>query len=211
MKLPHIIDFKANEAELLRLLREGSKDAFEEIFKFYWKDIYKHACSKLQCKEEAEEVVQDIFTTLWVKRKQLLITNLTYYLHASVKNKVLNIVRSQIVQDKYWEHYRVYLTGANAITEETVYYNDLKKALEKGTSFLSSKAKTIFQLSRIEGYKTSEIAKRLNISEKTVEYHITRSAKALSAYLKDYRGSVLVLSSSFLSDLILESTCMLPI
>jgi RNA polymerase sigma-70 factor (ECF subfamily) len=197
MKLPHIIDFKANEAELLRLLRKGSKEAFEEIFKFYWKDIYKHACSKLRCKEEAEEIVQEIFTTLWDKREQLLITNLTYYLHTSVKNKVLNILRSQIVQDKYWEYYKVYLTGENTITEETVYYNDLKKAVEKGTSFLSSKAKTIFQLSRMEGYTTSEIAKRLNISEKTVEYHITRSARALNTYLKDYRSSILILSSSY--------------
>lgn len=211
MKLTQVNDFKDNEAELLRLLREGSKEAFDAIFKFYWKEIYKHASSKLRCKEEAEEVVQDIFTTLWVKREQLLITNLTYYLHASVKNKVLNILRSQIVQDKYWDYYKAYLLGTSTITEETVYYNDLKKAIEKGTSYLPGKAKKIFQLSRIEGYKTSEIAKRLNISEKAVEYHITRSTKVLSAYLKDYRNSVLILSSPFLSDMIMDSACILPV
>ena len=186
MKLPTLIYNKEKEGESLNRLRQGSQDAFEEIFKLYWKELYRHAFSKLHDKETAQEIVQDILASLWVKREGLLITSLEYYLHTSVKNKVLNHIRSQIVHQKYWNFYKKYLPITGEVTEETVNYDDLKAALEKGTSFLSGKAKTIFELNRIEGYSVSEIAKRLKLSEKTVEYHITRSIKELRVRLKEY-------------------------
>ncbi|NOS55322.1 MAG: RNA polymerase sigma-70 factor [Cyclobacteriaceae bacterium] len=193
MELPQNISFKAKEYEMLNLLRQGDKNAFEEIFKAYWKEMYKQAYSKLRNKEAAEEIVQDIFTSLWVKREELLITNLQYYLSASVKNKVLNYVRSQIVHEKYWDYYKKYLVGPNDVTEEIIYYNDLKEAVEKGTSFLSKKGKTIFQLNRIDGYSVPEIAKQLNLSEKTIEYHIARALKELRVHLRDYLVPILIL------------------
>lgn len=186
-------DYKEKESEILRLLRMGSKEAFEDIFKSYWRDLYTHAFSKLRNKEVAEDIVQEIFTTLWVKRQELLIVNLTYYLHTSVKNKVLNHLRGRIVQERYWDYYKMFLPGLDADTEKTIDYNDLSSAVEKSTSFLSQKAKIIFQLSRIEGYSVPEIARKLNVSEKVVEYHITRSIKVLKIRLKDYSPPALLL------------------
>lgn len=187
------LDYKGREIELMALLRGGDKSAFQEIFNIYWKEIYQHAYSKLKSKEEAEEIVQDIFTTLWVRREELLITNLSYYLHASVKNKVLNHLRSQMVHQKYWDFYRKFIPAGSCVTEEVIDYGDLKVSIEKATSFLSKKTKVVFQLSRIEGYSTTEIAKKLNISEKAVEYHITQLIKELKVHLKDYLTSWSVL------------------
>lgn len=194
MKLSSLV--YSNESETLKMLRQGSKDAFEVIFKLYWKELYRHAFSKLHDKAAAEEIVQDIMATLWLKREELLITNLEYYLHISVKNKVLNHIRAQMVHERYWDYYKQFLPHAREFTEETVYYEDLKAALLRGSSFLSEKAKTIFVLNRIEGYSVSEIARQLNTSEKTVEYHITRAIKVLKVRLKDY---IITLFACFLS------------
>jgi RNA polymerase sigma-70 factor (ECF subfamily) len=186
MKAQPINDQKQKELEVLRLLREGSKAAFEEIFRHYWKGMFSHAYSKLQSKEIAEEIVQEIFTTLWAKREETLITNLSYYLHTSVKNRVLNHIRLQIKTRKYWEYYKNSIPQSEPTTEETVLFNDLKESIDQSVYLLSDKAKKIFHLSRIEGYSVSEIASKLNISEKVVEYHVTTSLKKLKVQLRDY-------------------------
>jgi RNA polymerase sigma-70 factor (family 1) len=179
-------NYKDKEPGLIKLLRQGNAEGFEEIFKLYWKDLYRHAYTKLRNKEEAEEIVQEVFTTLWAKRNELLITNLTYYLHTAVKNKVLNNIRSQSVHKRYWDYYKQFFKTETTATEESVYYNDLKIALDNGISHLSEKTKSIFLLSRDKGYSAAEIAKKLNLSKKTVEYHLTRSIKQLKVHLKDF-------------------------
>ena len=177
---------KQREAEVLKLLRAGNKAAFEEIFKAYWKIMFTSAYSKLHSKEIAEEIVQDLFATLWIKREQLLITDLKYYLHTSVKNRVLNHIRSQIRDRKYWEYYKKFIPQSDATTEKTVYYDDLKESLDQSVYLLPDKTKQIFQLSRVNGLSVNEIASKLNISEKVVEYHLTSSVKKLKVQLKDF-------------------------
>ena len=186
MKPEPINDQKQRELEIIKLLREGNKTAFEEIFRHYWKGMFAHAFSKLHSKEIAEEIVQDIFTTLWARREELLITNLSYYLHTSVKNRVLNVIRSQIRSRKYWDYYKRFIPQSDSTTEKAVLYDDLKESVEQNVYLLSEKARKIFQLSRIDGYSVPEIAKKLNISEKVVEYHITSSLKKLKVQLRDY-------------------------
>lgn len=185
--------YSEREQELVKLLREGNTEAFETIFKLYWKDLYKHAYTKVHSKEDAEEIVQEIFTSLWAKRSELLITNLNYYLHTAVKNRILNQIRSKIVHEKYWAFYKQFIPGSSSSTEESVNYNELKTALGKSVSYLSKKSKTVFLLSRVKGLSNAEIAIKLNLSEKAVEYHLTRSLKELKTHLKDYLPSLLLL------------------
>ncbi|HLT72503.1 MAG TPA: RNA polymerase sigma-70 factor [Cyclobacteriaceae bacterium] len=181
------------ESSLVRLLREGHADAFKEIFQLYWRDLYNHAYSKLNHKEEAEEIVQEIFTTLWSKRNELLITNLSYYLHTAVRNRVLNRIRSKTVHEKYWNYYKQFLNQSATSTEDLVNFNDLEAAVHKGISSLPEKTRTVFLLSRVNGLSTAEIARKLNLSEKAIEYHLTRSLKEVKTRLKDYLPAILVL------------------
>jgi RNA polymerase sigma-70 factor (ECF subfamily) len=66
------------------------------------------------------------------------------------------------------------------------------KALEEGVKELPEKTQEVFRLSRVEGHSVAEIAKRLNLSEKAIEYHITRSRKELRLYLKDFLAFLLI-------------------
>ncbi len=167
--------------------------AFEQIYKLYWKRLYAMAAAKLQSSEEAEEIVQELFTTLWEKRNILIITNLSHYLFSSVRHRVINTVRSKVVHKSYWEFYRSFIPSSNSSTEEVVQYNDLSKAFENAVNALPEKSQAIFRLSRFEGKSVQEIAKSLKLSEKAIEYHVTKSLKVLKVQLKDFIYLILFL------------------
>jgi RNA polymerase sigma-70 factor (ECF subfamily) len=178
---PHTSDEK-----LLQDLRLDSNEAFEAIFKKYWQVLLSQARSKLQSTEEAEEIVQNIFSTLWEKRHGQEINNLSIYLQVSVRNRIINHIRQKITQRKYWDYYKKFIPVANEETGDAVLYNDLSESVQRAIQKLPHKSQQVFRLSRIEGQSTSEIARRLNLSEKAIQYHLTQSLKSLRLQLKDF-------------------------
>jgi RNA polymerase sigma-70 factor (family 1) len=175
-----------NEDILIENLRKGDTKAFEEIFKRYWQKLYRIAKAKLISHDDAEEVIQSIFSNLWEKRRTLLIKDLSQYLHVCVKNAVLNHIRANITKDKYWTHYRGFLPQSTEVTAEAVAYDDLDNALQNAVNSLPEKSRQVFRLSRVEGRTNAEIANMLAVSEKAIEYHLTKTLKDLKVRLKDY-------------------------
>ena len=168
-------------------LRSGSVKAFEQIFRTHWHPLYRIAKSKLRSHEEAEEVIQNIFSTLWEKREILLITNLTHYLHVALRNRILNILRDKITQDRYSDYCQAFVPRGENATENLVAYGDLRAAVDLAVSHLPEKSREVFRLSRLEGRSNAEIAKLLKVSEKSIEYHLTRSLKELKVQLRDFK------------------------
>lgn len=175
-----------NEKILLNNLRKGEVEAFEQIFRRYWHRLYVVAKSKLQSHDEAEEVIQSIFSGLWEKREILFITNLSYYLHTAVKNRILNIIRSRITEEKYWNYYKLFVPEEQHTTDEIVDFDDLNDAVEVAVNRLPEKSREVFKMSRMEGRSNAEIARLLQLSEKAIEYHLTKSLRELRVHLKDY-------------------------
>ena len=175
-----------NEELLLADLRKGCVNAFEKIFKRHWEPLYQNAKSKLRSHDEAEEVIQNIFSALWERRETLLITNLTFYLNTALRNRILNIIRDKIPQEKYWNYYRAFIPQTQDITDQAVAFDDLNDAVQLAVSHLPEKSRQVFKLSRLEGRSNAEIANLLKVSEKAIEYHLTKSLKALKIHLKDY-------------------------
>jgi len=179
-------DYEWREQDVIRALQNGDVQAYNVVFKQYWKTLYHQAYTKLQSHEVAEEIVQDLFLTLWEKRQTLLITNLQHYLRASLRNKCIDHIRAKMVKDKYWTYYKAFIPRQTNSTQEMVTYNNLVEALENGMSSLPEKTKAIFALSRFEGRSVADVAKVFRLSEKAVEYHLTKSLKVLKVYLKDF-------------------------
>lgn len=184
-----------SEEEILQGLRSGHEDAFEQIFRRYWQRLYKIAYSKIQSHPEAEEIVQNIFSTLWEKRESLLITNLSFYLQTAVRNRSINHIRGKIMHRKYWEYYKNFIPQRNDVTENEVMYDDLSEAMAVAVKGLPEKSRQVFRLNRMEGRSVHEIADLMKLSEKAIEYHLTKSLKYLRIQLKDF---ILVLMFAFL-------------
>jgi RNA polymerase sigma-70 factor (family 1) len=183
-----------DENDLLNALRAGDEHAFSIIFKKYWQHLYRIAIVKVQSREVAEEIVQELLVTLWEKRNVLLINNLTHYLNASLKNRCIDHIRRNTTKEKYWQYIKSYFPVMDV--QDEVNAHELEEAIEKGMAGLPEKSRMIFTLNRVEGISNSEIAKRTNLSEKSVEYHITKSLKQLKKHLKDFVVTVLALTFS---------------
>ena len=173
--------------ELIAYLTEGSQGAFEAIYDRYWFKLFGVAYHEIGTKEEAEEIIHDVFESLWSRRRELSVRNLGAYLVAAVKHRVTNYIKSCITQRKYQEYLILNEIQQSYAPDEMVYFADLSKAVEAVMKKLPERTCEVFRLSRFENLTVKEIASKLNISEKGVEYHITQSLKLLKEQLKIYQ------------------------
>lgn len=178
-----LVDNRYTDTQLLALLAQGDERAFTTLYDRYWKKLFVIAAKRVGSLEDAEEIVQDIFTTLWHRREQLMITaDLASYLAVSVKYRVIKTL------DKYYQQRRYHDAVAleeqiDDSTQEWLAFDELRGELAKYVQQLPEKCQLVFQLSREEGYSQKQIAETLHISEKTVEAHLGKAFKVLRSKL----------------------------
>lgn len=175
-----------SDEQLVATIRDGNDDAYAELFNRHWQNVYNMVYSRIRHRAVTEEISQEIFMKLWDKRADLSIDNFSAYLYTCVKHRCLNYIESKIARKKHWEHYKVFLPVQDDSTSKTVAFNDLREALEKGLNTIPKKSKMIFRLNRFEGRSVKEIAGQMNLSEKAIQYHLTRSVRELRLYLKEF-------------------------
>lgn len=180
------MNYILTDEQLVDLLQQGNEKAFGEIYNRYWYKLFGVAYHQTGTKEEAEELVHDVFESLWNKREHNNIRHLSSYLVVSVKNLTINYIKSQITQRKYQEYLIFHEIQQSNATDEIVRFDDLATAVEQAMKKLPEKTSEVFKLSRFENQSVKDIARQLNISEKGVEYHITQSLKVLKEHLKVY-------------------------
>ncbi|UOQ71575.1 sigma-70 family RNA polymerase sigma factor [Hymenobacter cellulosilyticus] len=167
-------------------MQAGDETAFAELYKRYSYPLFNVAYGKLKNREVAEELVQDLFENLWSKRTTAQIEQLGSYLFSALRYRIINYIKSEKVRTSYELFCRLHLNEADTGTEAAVALNDLNEALTAGMQHLSEKAQEVFRLSRLEQYTIPEISVRVNLSEKTVEYHLRKSLKLMRRYLRNF-------------------------
>ncbi|WP_375437573.1 RNA polymerase sigma-70 factor [uncultured Hymenobacter sp.] len=171
---------------LLRALVENDRTAFAEIYERYWYRVFAVAYRKLKSREVAEELVQDLFAALWHKRAEQVIQQLEYYLLAAINRRVIGYLRAHQVRAAYADYCRHYQLETSHETEHSLAATDLSEAFAKALLRLPEQSREVFRLSRLEHIPVRDIAERLNLSPKAVEYHLTKSLKLLRTYLRDF-------------------------
>lgn len=185
---------KLSEDELMGLLRQDRLNAFREIYTRYWKKLYSDAYKRLKSKELAEEIVQEVFTGLWIKRNRLQInTTVGGYLHTAIGHRIIDQFRKETIRSKYKEAFKVWHSEVDNSTENDIMLKELTTTIEKEVSQLPDKCRSVYELSRKEHKSNKEIALQLSISEKTVENHLTNALKRLRYGLSHYLVIVVAL------------------
>src|SRR3989337_4067539 len=180
-------NFKANSDEgLVKFLKQQEFGAFEEIYLRYSKKLYSSAFKRVQSREVAEELVQDIFTSLWVNRETLAIEILSAYLYTAIKYKVINYLEKELSRRAYSEFQIQSAIRVSNSTEEMVLLNELNMALEKEIQKLPPKRQQIFKMSREEHLSIKQVASNLGISEKTAENQLGKALKVLKINLRHF-------------------------
>ncbi len=192
-------NFKANSDEgLVKLLKQQEFGAFEEIYLRYWKKLYSNAFKRVQSREVAEELVQDIFTSLWVNRETPAIEILSAYLYTAIKYKVINYLEKELSRRAYSEFQIQSAIRVSNSTEEMVLLNELNMALEKEIQKLPPKRQQIFKMSREEHLSIKQVASNLGISEKTAENQLGKALKVLKINLRHFNIFLVVFMSSLI-------------
>ncbi|MHA8060339.1 RNA polymerase sigma factor [Aquirufa beregesia] len=172
--------------ELCQLLHEDDSKAFEIIYKRYFKYLYRYVNYSLGVKEDSEEIIHDLFLSLWQNRKKNLIGDLKVYLYVSTRNLINKNLRMKLNFSKYREFELFHKVLISNESEEISNSNDFNTRLNLILDSMSGKTAQVFRMSKIEEISVKKISDQLKISEKAVEYHITKSQKILRERFKDF-------------------------
>jgi RNA polymerase sigma-70 factor (ECF subfamily) len=193
------VDLPADQ--LLTTLQAGDITAFEMIFKTYYQPLCNYAYSFVQDRDEAEEIVQATFLSVWEKKEHLAIhTGVKPYLYAMVRNAALNVLKHEKIKQ---QHVAIELSIAERSSESvtrTVMASELEDRIYQALNKLPEQCRLVFKLSRFEELKYAEIAEQLNISIKTVENQMGKALKIMREQLKDYLPLLIVLMNGFLNN-----------
>ncbi len=182
-----VIYVKLSDSELTKLLIAGDKDAFAEIYDRYWSIMYTHAYKIFKSKADTHDILQDLFTNLWVKCKDINAdTKIAGYLYLSLRHKCLDYIQKQKTATNYLASLGQFAgTYSNRIIEN-ISEKEIYKILDQEIENLPAKMKLIFEL-RLKHHKSySEIAQILNISDKTVKKQVSNAIKTLKPKVKGY-------------------------
>ncbi|WP_343532792.1 RNA polymerase sigma-70 factor [Pedobacter sp.] len=173
------------DEELITRLRGEDQTAFTEIYRRFWDKVFTVAFHRLQNQAEAEEVVQDVFFSLWKRRSSLEIQySLNTYLSTAAKYQIITRQRKLYLKEKVVNV--TDLSNEAGVDSTQLWFSEreLRQQLDHHIEQLPEKCRLVFKMSR-EQYKSyAQIAEELGVSEKTVEAHITRALKVLRGKLQ---------------------------
>lgn len=174
------------DVELLSRMSKDDQAAFEQLYRRYWRRCYLQVVRRSGDPTLAEDITQSVFVSMWEKRQSLRVQHVGAYLSSAVRFRFITYLKSQLYKESYASHLLRNECDPPNPVEVSMHIKELNEAIDKGVDMMPPKTKTIYTLSRTEHYSVKEIAKKLNLSEKAVEYHITQSLKTLRIVLKDF-------------------------
>lgn len=167
----------ASNEKLQILLKKGNEDAFNEIYSRFWDSLYRYAYRIFNEEPICEDIVQEVFISLWEKSATADIQNIEAYLFRAIKYRVATHIRDL----KFTSIHLDILENLPQIesTDSAIEYQEFENNFLQEIDKLSPKCRNVFELSRFENLSNSEIATKLNISIRTVEKHISDAIKTL--------------------------------
>ena len=174
-----------NDQLIIQHLAKDDVRAFDFLYQKYFSKLYGVVYKRLQNRELTEEVVQELFVSLWERRAVLAIsTTIESYLFSSVKYLVIAQYKKNNLFEKYFNSLNPEADNHN-FTEQSVAFDELNEAYQNALILLPERCREVFLLKR-SGLSQREISEKMDISEKTVENQMTKALKVLREALSDY-------------------------
>ena len=186
-KTLHLTDF-----ELTERIRKGDHDAFRQIYERYRAVLYMHTYKMLHDEHSALDVIQDVFTDLWLKGENLQIKeSLKAYLYSAVRYRTLDVLRKSSQHDKFLSSMVEFAKENHHITEDDVNLREFISRMEAEIARLPPRMREIFELSRFAGKSHRTIADELAITDHTVKKTLNRTLRILRSKLTSILATIL--------------------
>lgn len=185
-----------SDEQLFILVKSGNRRAFDIIYDRYWKKLFAYLVKAVKDQDEAEDMVQEVFVSLWQRRAAIEIhTSLSAYLFSSARLSGLKYMRNRLARQVFHQE-----SGQLTVEEQSGFEagfeaRDLNALFDKEIERLPKKMREVFILSRKEELSHKEIAEKLAISDKTVKKQINNVIKIfhLRLPLKELIGIAIAL------------------
>lgn len=177
-----------NDLFILKKIKDGDIKAFEQVFRHYYASLCFYSFSITEQRETSEEIVQELFYSIWKNREDLkILRSLKSYLYGAVRNESLQYLEHKKVQERYKEK-TMYLQKEDHddTPHEQLEYRELETVINRTLNQLPERRLKIFRMHRMEGKKYKEIADLLSLSVKTVEAEMTKAYQALRIEIEKY-------------------------
>ncbi len=173
---------------------EATRHDFTLLYHKFHQRSYLFAKSLVQRDEVAEDIATESLIILWEKMRTEEIQSVQSFLFKIIKNKSLDYLKHIKVRKKVmdeiddWSEHEIdfRLSMTSSINDDLILSKEIREIALKTLEKLPSKTREVFMLSRQEQLKGNEIAEKMEMSLKGVEYHISKAIKALRISLKDY-------------------------
>lgn len=174
-----------NEKALLQQIAEGNQTAFTTLFNHYHKYVFAFGKKLTYSEDLAEEIVQDIFLKIWIKRERLIqIDNFGAYLSRMVQNHSFNVLRQLAQSKKVTAKLDLELSEVEFNTEKQLDYKAVVDVLNEALHTLSPQQRSVYKLCHQEGLKYAEAAEKMNISAQTVHEYMKIALAKIRLHLK---------------------------
>lgn len=154
---------------LVKLIKRNDPDAFKEFYYKYYKQLYRYAYFRLYAVETTRDLIQDLFSRVWNNRKSLNPNkSIKSYLYRSLTNIIINHSRLESSKNVSYSKLDEEISGREEELDQQI---DIQSAINE----LPEKLKSVYLLSRVEGYKYKEVSEILQISVKAVEKRMSKA------------------------------------
>lgn len=178
---PPISSFK--EPTILEKVAGGDQSLYTRLVILYWPKVFKHALSFVKSAVIAEELTQDVFVLLWMKRLSLSeVRNFDNYLFIVSRNLMISHNRRKILETVSLDSER--LTELVDIPDGQLEFRELVEFMNKGIMLLQEPSRSVYCLSLIEGRDIEQISLELGVAKPTVRRHLFRAVGFIRKYLR---------------------------
>ena len=183
-----------NENELLRRTANGDQSAYAMLFNHYWGQIYSTALTFTKSPELSEDIAQDVFAKIWMKKETLPeINKFEAFLYITARNLILDRLRKHVFTGAYEDYLKLYFEESSPNPGRRLEFKEFETTIHSAINKLPPQQQTAFRLSRFYGLSHEEIAGRMGVSKQSVKSYIVRSIVSLRKIMETHSGILLII------------------
>lgn len=173
-----------DENALLVSVSKGDETSFKILFEAHWDRIYSVAFTFTKSAMTAEEMVQDVFVKIWLRRTELsLVRKFSDYLFIVARNHILSVLRKKVMEEPFAEHLAEYFKEMSNVPDQQLLCRETEALVLQAVEKLPHQQQLVYSLSRQQGLSLDEIASKLSISKHTVKSHMSKALHFIRQYL----------------------------